>query len=81
MDDALFFTAVSAGSDQLGVDTIIERLASENLNLSRPTAELVRDATLLSGSRILARYVDATPLVPNYIKNLRYPISVLTGRK
>jgi hypothetical protein len=77
MDDTLFFSAVSAGVEVSGVSDILQSAYGSTLGLSRDTTELITDSTILSASRIAAKYVDQQGTVPTYLKNIRYPVRTL----
>ena len=74
----LFYSAVSAGMDASNIDVTLMTTIMNSLSLSSAQAELVAQSCIMSGSRVVARYVDGLQEVPSWVKNVRYPLRTLT---
>jgi hypothetical protein len=76
-DDVLFLGALSAGFEVVGVDSGLYSIVNRQLGTSRDTAKTLTDAGLLSGSRVLARFLEGRDEVPTMVKNIRHPVRTL----
>lgn len=77
VDELLFFSAISAGAELLGLDNGLYDVVRKQLNLNKDMAETVTESVILSGSRVASRYLQSRSEVPAYLKSIRHPVRTL----
>jgi hypothetical protein len=81
VDEVLFFSMLSGAFEVVGVDGGLFKFVKDSLGLDRKNAEIVTESTLLSGSRVASRILEASDDIPPMLKNIRHPVRTLLATR
>jgi hypothetical protein len=79
VDDTIFMGALSGVAEVSGADEKLMKLLGSTVIKDQKLLNIAVESSIISGGRILAHYIDATPEVPQFLKSVRHPSNLLDG--